>query len=155
MTFDLWDPEGRGRIGLSLIRQREGMPLPDLSQQFKFVGAKTWAQFIVECNLKRMILKPGDWLVLTDKGWNRINSPDEVDDYVTCKTQGPLFVLDKMTKQNGKQVLVGHLFSANRTDMHEVELPAQVSPYPNLYTKDLPPPLRSEVAHEGRVFDEK
>lgn len=124
ITFEFWDKNGKGKIPLSLIRHKTHDPLPDVSKEFKFVGAKTWAQFIVECGSKRFVLKEGDWLVLTQSGWQKIGSPQDVDDYVSQKIQGPLFVLDKLVKQEGKQILMGHLFNSSRTEMQEVELKA-------------------------------
>ncbi len=150
MSFELWDCEGKSKLMLSLIRMRDYDPFPEITQEFKFVGAKTWAQFIVECRSQRFILKPHDWLILTREGWHKINSPDEVDDFVNQKLTGPLFILDKMTKQNGRQVLLGHLFNATRTEIKEVELPAAQSPLANAYAPSitLPPPLRVDVVQE-------
>lgn len=124
ISFDLWDAEGKAKTSLNLIRARDLGGMPDLDQEFRFVGAKTWAQFIVESGGERFVLKPHDWLVLTSDGWLKLDSSDKLDAYVGQKTVGPLLVLDKMSKQNGKQVLVGHLFNASRTEMQPVELNA-------------------------------
>lgn len=125
MAFELWDVDGRSKATLHLIRTKEASFLPNLAEEFKFVGAKTWSQFVVESRQDRMIIKPNDWLVLSEGCWKKIASSQEVDDYVNLKLTGPLFILDKMKKQNGVQVLIGHLFNASRTEVIEVELPAQ------------------------------
>ena len=122
MHFELWDVEGKSRLPLTLFKAKTHEPLPEPQAEFKFVAAKTWAQFIIDCRGKRMILRPNDWLVLTQAGWIRITSPTQVDDFVSQKLQGPLFVVDKMNKINGKQILQGHLFNSSRTCMQEVEL---------------------------------
>ncbi|MFN0064890.1 MAG: hypothetical protein ACKVOH_01500, partial [Chlamydiales bacterium] len=69
ISCELWDPEGKGKILLSLIRSKDLAGFPDLQEEFKFMGAKTWAKFIVESHDERLILKPHDWLVLTSDGW--------------------------------------------------------------------------------------
>lgn len=128
ISLELWDSEGRGRTLLSLIRSREHYGKPNISQEMKFVGAKTWAQFIVECrNGVRMTLKLHDWLVLTQEGWQKLDSPDQIDAYVNQTLIGPLFILDKMIKQNGSQVLIGHLFNTSRTEVEQVELTSSSS----------------------------
>ncbi|NGX61217.1 MAG: hypothetical protein K940chlam9_00700 [Chlamydiae bacterium] len=153
MGLEVWDTEGKGKVTLSLIRARDHHGLPDLSQEFKFVGAKTWAQFIVESrNGGRLTLKPHDWLVLTQEGWKKLESPEQIDDYVEQKIVGPLFVLEKLTKQNGRQVLVGHLFNSSRTEMEEVELVASSNQSLANHYRNIPvtpPILPNSVALEN------
>ncbi len=123
MTFELWDTEGKGKNILSLIRAKDHTAKPTMAYEMKFVGAKTWAQFIVENRSgERMTLKLHDWLVLTSEGWAKLDTPEKIDAYVGHRLNGPLFVLDKMAKHNGHQVLVGHLFNTTRTEVQEVEL---------------------------------
>ncbi len=154
MAFELWDREGRGKIPINLIRARGYEPLPDLKQEFKFVGAKTWAQFIVEARSERLILRPHDWLLLTAEGWEKIDTAEKVDLYVSQKLVGPLFILEKMSKLAGKQVLIGHIFNATRTEVFDVELPAVQSSLMRTYPSSLslPPPLKTDVRPE---FDEE
>jgi hypothetical protein len=153
ISFELWDPEGRGKTLLSLIRSKDHHGMPDLSQEFKFVGAKTWAQFIVECRTGgRMTLKPHDWLVLTQDGWIKLDSPSQIDAFVDQSIIGPLFILDKMAKKNGRQVLIGHVFNTARTAMEEVELTSSSStPLANFYRQiPLTPPIQPKpVEIEG------
>lgn len=149
LTFELWDPEGKGKILLSLVHIRDHSPMPDLAQEFKFVGAKTWAQFIVECRPGlRMTLKPHDWLVLTQEGWVKLDNSAQVDAYVEQRLAGPLFILEKMAKVNGRQVLIGQLFNAARTEMEAVELASASSPSPlaNFYRHlSNTPPLQPKM----------
>lgn len=148
MNLELWDGLGRSKTALSLIRVKDHNRSPDLAQEFKFVGAKTWAQFIVECrNGGRLTLKPNDWLVLTQEGWKKLDSPEQVDQYVDGSLMGPLFVLDKMTKQNGRQVLVGHLFNLSRTEVEEVELEASSNTSLANFYRAIPlaPPIKPKL----------
>lgn len=144
MTFDLWDAEGKSKMVLSLVRTIDPPGTININQEFKFVGAKTWAQFIVECrNGTRMTLKPNDWLVLTQSGWIKLDTPDLIDQYVDHTLSGPLFILDAMSKQNGRQVLLGHLFNTSRTEVSQVELSidANANALGNIYRRipALPP----------------
>jgi len=148
MSLELWDVLGRAKTVLSLIRAKDHNKTPNLSQEFKFVGAKTWAQFIVECrNGVRLTLKPNDWLVLTQNGWKKLDSPEQIDEYVDGKLTGPLFVLDKMAKQNGRQVLVGHLFNASRTEIEEIELEATSNTSLANFCRTIPlaPPIKPQL----------
>ncbi|MCH9625197.1 MAG: hypothetical protein S4CHLAM123_03670 [Chlamydiales bacterium] len=153
LNFEIWDPEGKRKLPLNLIRAREQHAVPNISQDFKFVGAKTWAQFTVECrNQGRMTLKPHDWLVCTQEGWQKLDTPEQIDAFVEQTLVGPLFVLDQMTKQNGRQVLTGHLFNATRTEVSQVELTAAAnSPITNLTSRipKNPPIIPKHIQMEG------
>ena len=125
MSVELWDVEGKNKCLLSLPRSKNYEPPIDLNQEFKLVGAKTWVECVIECRGKRFIVKEGDWLVLTCEGWHKIASEKEVDDYVEQKLLGPMFILDKITQKNNRTSLIGHLFSALRTTVVDVELTNQ------------------------------
>ena len=150
MTFELWDTEGKGKNILNLIRAKDHAPKPSMAYEMKFVGAKTWAQFIVENRSgERMTLKLHDWLVLTSEGWAKLDTPEKIDAYVGHRLIGPLFVLDKMAKHNGHQVLVGHLFNTTRTEVQEVELTsATTNSLANFY-RHMPkaPPILPSPSH--------
>lgn len=154
LTFELWDPEGKGKIPLSLVRVKEHTTMPNLAQEFKFVGAKTWAQFIVESRQgERLTLRPHDWLVCTPEGWIKLDSASQIDAFVEQSLTGPLFVLEKMDKKNGRQVLIGHLFNTMRTEVEEVELTAATpAPLANYYRHNTAPtPYPSQFAVAGRL----
>ncbi len=127
MQFEIWDVEGRTRVPLTLVRSPVHELMPDISQEFKFIGAKTWAQFLLECRGARMVLRLGDWLLLTEEGWQKIDSAEKLDAFVDRKLSGALFVLDKWEKREGRQQLLGHLFNRDRTEVQEIELAAFVA----------------------------
>lgn len=122
LTFDLWNPDGSNRIVLNLLKSQERWSPQQIQQDFRFVSARTRSQYVFEVNREKMVLAPKDWLVKTESGWEKLDSIEEIDSYVDRKIQGPLFVFDGVEKKDDKQVLVGTLFNASRTDMKEVEL---------------------------------
>lgn len=126
MTFEAWDTVGRRNVMINLLKTKDPTGFPNIEQEFSFVGAKTWAQFITECRGQRQVLRPNDWLIFTENEWRVLASEEEIDNYVAQKLQGPLFIIDKMSKEGGRQVLTGHIFNSSRTEMRDVELP-QVS----------------------------
>lgn len=122
MSFVLWDGEGKNKISLNLLKSADQWKPQSIEQDFKFVASRTRSQYVFEVNKERMILKPQDWLVLTDTGWKKLTTVQEIDDYVERKINGPLFVFDGVTKKDDKQLLVGTLFSASRTESQSVEM---------------------------------
>lgn len=125
MNFELWDVEGKGKIQLNLLKSVETWLPKNLEQNFKFVGARTRSQFVFEIDKERVILSPQDWLLLTDEGWKKLATPDEIDAYVERKKVGPLFVFDGIVKKDDRQVISGVIFSPSRTESTEIEIPTQ------------------------------
>lgn len=125
MNLELWDVDGKGKIVLNLVRATEAWMPQNIEQNFKFIGVRSRSQFVFEINQERMILRPHDWLLLTDGGWKKLTTPKEIDDYVDRKVTGPLFVFDKVEKKEDRQVIIGTLFNAARTEMATFEMPLQ------------------------------
>lgn len=122
MNFELWDPDGKSKIALNLLKSNEPLMPPNLIQNFKFVGARTRSQFVFEINKERMLLSPQDWLILTDKGWVKLTTPEEIDAYVDRKLTGPMFVFDGVERREDRQYLIGTLFNTSRTDAQHIEI---------------------------------
>lgn len=125
MNLELWDVDGKGKITLNLVKAAEAWMPQNLEQSFKFIGARTRSQFVFEINHERMILRPHDWLILTDSGWKKLTTPQQIDDYVERKTLGPLFIFDKVERKEDRQVIFATLFNAARTEMAPLELSLQ------------------------------
>jgi hypothetical protein len=125
MNMELWDPEGKGKVSLNLLKSSEPQAPVNIQQKFKFVGARTRSQFVFEIDGDRLLLSPHDWLLLTKDGWIKLQTPEEIDAYVERKTPGPLFVFDSVEKRDDHLLLLGTLFNTSRTDMQPIEIPLQ------------------------------
>lgn len=125
MSFDFWDQDGKKKIALNLIKSMETWSPQNLQQQFKFLGARTRSQFVFEVDDEKMLLSPNDWLLLTDEGWTKLDTLEEIDKYVELKEVGTLFVFDGITRVGDQQVLKGEMFNPTRTKVHDLELPVQ------------------------------
>lgn len=141
INLELWDNDGRGKLALNLLKSTENWMPQNLQQNFKFMGARTRSQFVFEVNKERMLIRPKDWLVLTEAGWLKLTTPEEIDNFVDRKITGALFVFDGVEKRDDKQVLVGTMFNSTRTEMQTVEMPilqggGAVPPNPNMPPHD-------------------
>jgi hypothetical protein len=125
MALDLWDPTGQKKVPLTLIKAQEPWAKEALQKEFRFVGAKTRTQCVFEIGHERHLLKPQDWLVQTEEGWQKLETDEEIDDYVERRISGPLFVFDGYVKEEDHQVLMGTLFNNNRTDSFPIHLAIQ------------------------------
>lgn len=126
MKLELWDAEGKSKVPLNMIRSVEPPPQANMIKAFKFVGARTRSQLMFEVNNERILVGPKDWFLFVDnQKWVKLVTPESIDNYVSRKTVGPLFVVDEIIRNESKQVLLGTLFNPGRTDMVSIEIPLQ------------------------------
>lgn len=128
MTLELWDTEGKGKVLLNILKSTEPWLLQNpasLQQTFKFVGAKTRTQCVFEINKERMIISPADWLLLTPKGWKKLETEEDIDAYVKRKTPGTLFVFEGLSRAEDKQTMNATIYNPTRSDFQSVELALQ------------------------------
>ncbi len=125
MNLELWDVEGKKKIALNLLKSMENWVPQNLQQDFKFLGARTRSQFVFEVDDEKMLLSPHDWLLLTDEGWKKLSTIDDIDDYVELKDKGTLFVFDGVMRVGDQQVLKGAMYNQTRTKVHDIDLPVQ------------------------------
>lgn len=124
MSFELWDTEGKGKVMINLLKSTENWTAQNeqtLQQMFKFLGARTKTQFVFEINQERVILRPSDWLLLTPKGWKKLATEDEIDQYVQRKLLGTLFVFEGVFRRDEQQIMKGTLYSPSRNDFEDIE----------------------------------
>ena len=125
IKFDLWDVEGKIKVPINLIKSTDPFPNLNIEKNFKFVGSRTRSQFMFEVNDERVLISPKDWFLFHDNAWRKLTTTQEIDDYVDRKTVGPLFVVDDIVREDGRQVLYGTVFNSSRTDMKSIEIPLQ------------------------------
>lgn len=125
MNLELWDVEGRAKISLNLLKSSENWMPQNMQQAFKFLGARTRSQMVFEINNERMMISPKDWLILTEAGWKKLITPEDIDAFVDRKLTGALFIFDGIERKDDKQVLIGTMFNSSRTEMQTLEMPIQ------------------------------
>jgi len=130
MNLELWNPDGQAKIVLNLIRSMEIGPSQNIQKDFRFVGAKTRRQSILEIAGERMLISPQDWLLYVDGGWRKLTTEEDIDDYVAGVLRGELFVFDGVVRKGGRQFLLGRMYNKVRTGLQEIELPVQSTVQP-------------------------
>lgn len=155
MTFELWDPDGKQRLHLNILKTPEPWNLQNptiLQQNFKFLGSQTKNQAVFLIDKKRMVLSPSDWLLLTPKGWRKLASAQDIEQYVNRELTGTLLIFDHTERRDEKQVMYGELYSPSRTEYQPLELSLETG-----YTKRQKPPDSAEESKDvkGRGRDKK
>jgi len=135
LNFELWDIGGKRKVSLNLIKSSEVWMPQSLQQAFKFVGARTRSQTIVDVKGERVVLRPQDWLLLTDQGWKKLTKEKDIDDYVDRRISGALFIFNGIEKREDGQYLTGTLYNTTRTASYTVVLPAFQGPAKGVKTQ--------------------
>ena len=157
MTFELWDVEGKGKILLNLLKSTEPWSAQNtqmLQNMFKFVAARTRTQCVFEINRVRMTLRPNDWLLLTPKGWKKLTTAEEIDNYVKRKLTGTLFVFEGLGRKDERQIMTGTLYSPARHESQAVELALQTGGSKPAASKDNKETKDGKDAKEAKENDQ-
>lgn len=125
MNLELWDVEGKKKLALNLLKSMETWLPNDIQQEFKFIGARTKSQYVFEVDNEKMLLSPHDWLIMTEEGWKKLTTVEEVDQFVERRLTGTLFVFDGIERKDDQQIMKGLLYNPARTLVQDIELPVQ------------------------------
>lgn len=123
MVLDIWHENGSTRQTVSLVKAIPASSgIKTFLEELLFVGMRTWARPILQAGTQRFTLMANDWLYRDGDHWERISSKQQLDDYVSGKIQGPLFVFEEIERKNNEIFLHGHLFNGLRTHVEKVTL---------------------------------
>lgn len=125
MNCDLWDPEGKQKVRLNLLKSMESWLPQNLEKHFRFVGAHTRSQYAFEVNKQRMVLAPDDWLVHTTQGWVKLETLEQIDKFVNRHLAGTLFVFEGIITDGTQQLIEGRMFNSSRTESKDMKIPIQ------------------------------
>lgn len=158
MLFELWDEMGRTRVTLSLMRSRDVWLPRHMKDTVRFVGARTWSEFVLNVGGERLVVSPQDWLLLDEGGWHLLRKVEEIDAYVSGRLQGELLVLDGLEREGGTQTLKGHLYNTSRTSLESMDIaltPQIAAPSPSdIGLAGAPAPSQSGGHGEGVILQQ-
>lgn len=114
LEIEAWDE--KGVIAMDAQMRRAPALAPKTQPLRLITEPKRRTAKAVSCRLggQRWILRPGDWLLGTERGWRRLRTSEEIKSYLDHALAGELLVIDSLEK-NG--LMKGHLFDEKRTSM--------------------------------------
>jgi len=115
VELEAWDPETFQAYSVKLefnpsfrgAIKAEGLP--------HTVRSKSGKQISCFFGKRKLLLKEGDWLLKTRRGWRKLKRPGEVSDYLRHKFFGELFIFESLVKEQGKLLMKGFLVDEMRT----------------------------------------
>lgn len=121
VEIDVWDETGFYPVTLRLELQHP--PRLRADALFSSVRLRTSSQVTCMFGKRRLVMKEGDWLIRTHVGWRNLKRREEIEDYLSHKLRGDLFIFDELERQQGKTILKGHLFDEWRIQSLPVSIP--------------------------------
>ncbi|WP_213318903.1 hypothetical protein [Chlamydiifrater volucris] len=134
-VFDIWNVNGNLKQSITLMKyQSSVMEISDAIREIAFVGMKSWSSAVVvfqEDMVTRTVVRPDDWFIRKESGWEKISSLEDVEEYVDGRLEGPLFVVEGIVKEERGFVLKGHIFNSYRTILENISIPLKGEHFPS------------------------
>lgn len=143
MRLELWDPEGKAKLALNLIRSKPEWAAGD-QVSLRFVGARTRNHATIELGKQRIGVKTRDWLVLSEGAWKKLSTPEEIQDFASRRLTGVLFIFEGLVRKDERQVLKGVIYDATRTQAIPVEVGLEETVNPLASESRIAAPPREE-----------
>lgn len=126
MELEVWDSDGFYpqliKLEMQSISRTVAVRPDQLPQSMRM---RTTNQVSCSLGKRRCLLKPGDWVLKTARGWRSIKMPSDREDYLRHKIRGDLCVFDSLSREQGKLVMKGHWFDEMRTQVHSFAIPVE------------------------------
>jgi len=116
LEFEVWNEEGFYPQEIKLEMQsspRMGSLKPDQIPQS--VRARTAHQVSCCFAKRRYLLKPGDWILKTSRGWKVLKRSLDIEEYLLHKIRGELCIFDSLVREQGKLIMKGYWVDEMRT----------------------------------------
>ena len=118
ITFDLWNEDGSSHMQVPVVRK---MMLTEMKvPEVRLVGALSKRQWIAQIQGQRVTIAPDDWIVITNQGCTKLDSPELFDDYLDGKIVGGLLACSGIEKIRGESCLLASFFDASRSRQERV-----------------------------------
>jgi hypothetical protein len=123
LELQVWDEEGFYPTFIKLEAQpshRSGFKTENLPHSIRL---RTSSQVTCCLGKRRYILKEGDWLLKTARGWRNLKRAKDIEDYLQHRIKGELFIFDGFSREQGKLLIKGHWFDEMRTQIVPFSVP--------------------------------
>lgn len=131
-TMEDFDDEGLKMVGWSssgefahhfiVKKQQESWKPSMLQSQIRLAGARSKDVILTQVGEQRWNLRVHDWLLHTPKGWQKIATPSQLDQYVQGLLIGELLIFRELVSEEGQWIARFRLYSNARSQMVDFEV---------------------------------
>lgn len=113
--IEVWDESGFGWGKIHLGKEYSKPSGSKIENIFTTFRPKTHQQFSCLAGKRRILVREGDWLLKTQKGWRVIRRLSEVDGIINRSLNGELLIFDQVFQDENKLMIRGHWFDEARS----------------------------------------
>lgn len=113
--IEIWDESGFGWGKIRLGKEYSKPAGSKIENIFTTFRSKTHQQFSCLAGKRRILVREGDWLLKTQKGWRVIRRLSEIDGIINRSLNGELLIFDQVFQDENKLMIRGHWFDEARS----------------------------------------
>lgn len=124
LQLTAWNASGDVTVKISLNKQMEPWQPQSIQSKISLGGLRGNDSLLVQIQQDRWNLKVHDWLFKNSKGWEKILTQEQLDQFVIGKLKGELLILKNFRQDPQSLELIAsfRLYSPSRSQMHDFEL---------------------------------
>ena len=123
LEIEAWDETGLYPFHIKIDMEKQGSVQLKPELMPSAIRLRSANQVSCAFGKRRVILKPGDWLLKTATGWRSLRKSEDIEKYLHHRLKGELLIFDSIEKEQGRSVMKGHLFDATRVQVQPLTLP--------------------------------
>lgn len=124
LELEVWNEDGfypqSVKLELQSVFKNKALKSDHLPQNARM---KTPRQVSCSFAKRRYVLKQGDWIVKTKRGWKVLKRSVDVEDYLHHILCGELCIFESLVREHGKLCMKGYWVDEMRTEAHPFSLP--------------------------------
>lgn len=126
VEVDVWDASGFREVHMTVPFKSSFSAPVRIEEMITSLRPKTPREITCLLGKRRVVLKAGDWWLKTRTGFKNIRRMQDIEDVLSHRLQGELFVFDEVSSDKGRMVLQGTYFDASHTHMQPIVVTAAV-----------------------------
>ena len=132
VEVEVWDTTGFRETHFILPHRATHPSFVKIEEVLTSLRPKASREITCLLGKRRVVLKAGDWWLKTGTGFKNIRRIQDIEDVLSHRLQGELFIFDEVSSEKGKMTIQGTYFDATHTHMQPITMTANVERKTNL-----------------------
>ncbi len=132
VEVEVWDPSGFRETHFAVPFKATYAAPPKMEEIVTSLRPKASSEITCLLGKRRVVLKAGDWWLKTGTGFKNIRRMQDIEDVLSHRLQGELFIFDEVSSEKGKMSIHGTYFDSTHTHMQPISMTATAEKKTNL-----------------------